>query len=177
MSEDRPDTERFETWARRRGLTPEPTKRGARARGAYRDLETEVDLDVEEYRELGEQGRMAVTRDETVLIRMKPSVDVFDLEVTPEGLTAKIAKLFGGQDIELGDDAFDPVFRIRGRKLGVEKVLGKAARAALLHAHERDIPVGIGEGVVYFRGAPPEDDAVLDSALEAVAAVAAALGA
>lgn len=168
-------TEQFDAWARRRGLTPEPTKTGARARGEYRDLETEVDLHVEEYRELGEQGRMAVTRDETVLVRMKPDVDVHDLQVTPEGLAAKMAKLFGGQDIELGDPVFDPKFLIRGRKAGVESVLTKEARLALLHAHERDIEVCIGDGVVFFRGAPKKDDGFLDSVLEAVAEVAVAL--
>jgi hypothetical protein len=175
MTAQRPSTERFETWAKRRGLTPEPTKTGACARGVYRDLETEVDLEVEEYREANEGGRVSVTRNETALIRMKPDVDVHDLQVTPEGLAAKMSKLFGGQDIQLGDSSFDPEFLIRGRKPGVEKVLTPTARAALLHAHARELDVCIGEGVVSYRGVPAKDDSFLDSALEAVAEVAVAL--
>ena len=48
-------------------------------------------------------------------------------------------------------------------------------RLAPLHAHARGIEVCIGEGVVFFRGAPPKDETFLDSALEAVAEVAVAL--
>jgi hypothetical protein len=175
MTTTGPSTERFDAWARRRGLTAEPTKTGARARGLYRELETEVDFDVEEFREAHEQGRVTVTRNETMLVRMKPDVDVHDLQVTPEGLAAKMSKLFGGQDIQLDDPVFDPAFLIRGRKAGVEKVLSPDARLALLHAHERELDVCIGEGVVSLRCAQPKDDAVLDSALEAVAEVAVAL--
>ncbi len=176
MTSARPNTEHFEAWAQRRGLSIEQTSGGARALGKYRDLPTEVDLDVEEFRELGEQGRVAVSRAEKVLIRMKPGVDVHDLQVTPEGLAAKMAKLFGGQDIQMNDPDFDPLFLIRGSRPGVEKVLGVAARAALIHAHQREIEVCIGDGVVFFKGVPPKDDALFDTVLEAVAEVAVALG-
>jgi hypothetical protein len=110
-----------------------------------------------------------------VLLRMKPDVDVHDLQVTPEGLAAKMSKLFGGQDIQLGDPKFDPGFLVRGRKPGVEKVLTPAARAALMHAHDRGIEVCIGEGLVFFKGPPPKDETYLDSVLEAVAEVAVSL--
>ena len=36
-----------------------------------------------------------------------------ELAVTPEGFGAKVAKVFGGQDVQVGDYAFDKAFRVR----------------------------------------------------------------
>ncbi|MFO0683253.1 MAG: hypothetical protein U0234_14445 [Sandaracinus sp.] len=58
-----------------------------------------------------------------------------DLSVTREGLADMIGKVFGGQDIQVGDAPFDAAFRIRGSSEELARdVLTPGVRAALLEA-------------------------------------------
>lgn len=56
------------------------------------------------------------------------------LSLTREGITAKLGKFFGSQDIKLGDQAFDDHFMVKGTGPGqVKEILSPAARACLLN--------------------------------------------
>ena len=87
-----------------------------------------------------------------------------------------MSKLFGGQDIQLGDADFDPEFLIRGRVPGVEKVLGPVTRKALLVAHAAKHEVCIDDGRVVLRDDDATRDENLDEGLGHLVKVAKALG-
>jgi len=55
------------------------------------------------------------------------------LELAPEGVMSKIGKLFGSQDIVLGEKAFDDRYMVKGtNEEGARKVLVHETRAAML---------------------------------------------
>jgi len=62
-----------------------------------------------------------------------------DLFVTQEGLGAKIAKAFGGQDVDSGDAAFDKAYRVRGPEDVCLSKLVPEARAALLTSAAKNV--------------------------------------
>ncbi len=168
--------ERFRGWAARHDLVLTDTKEGCLIQGEVSGVTVTGELEVKEVREVDETRRMSVQRYETLGLAAKPAVDVADLQVTPEGIRAKVSKLFGGQDIQLGDAAFDPVFLIRGRAPGVEKVLGPETRKALLAAHAAEVEVCIDGGRVVWRDDAPATPEGLDAVLSSLVAVAKAVG-
>jgi hypothetical protein len=55
------------------------------------------------------------------------------LELAPEGLMQKISKLFGAQDIVLGEEAFDKAYMVKGTNdAGAHAVLCAPTRSAML---------------------------------------------
>ena len=55
------------------------------------------------------------------------------VEITREGVIAKIAKLFGAQDIQLGEEAFDRTFLVKGTsERTVRAVLSALVRQEML---------------------------------------------
>lgn len=78
-----------------------------------------------------------------------------DLSVTPEGLMAKLGKVFGGQDIQIGDSTFDGAFIVKcSQPEQAANLLPPPARDAL-HSASRNMPgsgeVGLYEGALHFR--------------------------
>jgi len=68
-----------------------------------------------------------------------------NLEVTREGVIAKISKVFGAQDIALGDEAFDRAFLVKATSEAV-------ARAVLSAEVRREMLAMAAERVVYDDG-------------------------
>ena len=72
-----------------------------------------------------------------------------NVEVTREGVIAKISKVFGAQDIIIGDDAFDRAFLV--------KSTSEAAVRALLSARVRSEMLELGvDRVIYDDGSEHE---------------------
>lgn len=67
-----------------------------------------------------------------------PRVDpYFRLRLTPEGLGTRVAKAFGGQDVQLGDEAFDEAFRIESNDADrALRVFDTLTREMLLRARK-----------------------------------------
>lgn len=167
---------RWQGWATRNGLSLTATKEGYLVQGEVSGVAVTGGIEIVEVREVDEGRRVTVRRSETFALAAKPAVDVADLQITPEGIRAKFSKFFGGQDIELGDAAFDPVFLIRGRAPGVEKVLGSETRKALLAAHAAGVEVGVDGGRVVLRGDATRTGEALDAALAHLVGVARVVG-
>ena len=56
-----------------------------------------------------------------------------DLSLTAQGVMAGVGKLFGAQDIELGDSVFDKKFVVKGKDpRRVSNILSSEARSALI---------------------------------------------
>lgn len=74
----------------------------------------------------------------------------FELHASPEGLGAKLAKAFGGMDIEIGDAEFDRRFRLRGNDPeAARRVFDTMTRDVLVErAAKREFDVV--NGVVHF---------------------------
>jgi hypothetical protein len=69
----------------------------------------------------------------TAVLAALPAPMEGNVEVTREGLFSKIGKLFGAQDIVLGDGAFDRAFLVKGTsELTVRALLSVAACTELL---------------------------------------------
>ena len=72
-----------------------------------------------------------------------------DLSVTREGLADMVGKLFGGQDLQIGEPRFDQAFRIRGSSEALARdVLTPGVRAALLAAVQQHPMVHLDGGAV-----------------------------
>ncbi len=72
-----------------------------------------------------------------------------DLSVTREGLFDTVGKMFGGQDIQIGEPRFDAAFRIRGSSEELARdVLTPGVRAALLAAVQASPMVHLDGGCV-----------------------------
>jgi hypothetical protein len=55
------------------------------------------------------------------------------LELRPQGITQRLGKYFGMQDIEVGDDDFDAAFIIQGsNEKGIREFLAPSVRAAIM---------------------------------------------
>lgn len=69
----------------------------------------------------------------TVAIAVPSAALEGHLEVTREGVLAKLGKLFGAQDIVLGEDAFDRAFLVKGTsELTVRALLRPEVREEML---------------------------------------------
>lgn len=110
-------------------------------------------------------------------VSVQSPIETGNLLVTREGVGSKILKAFGGQDIELGDPAFDPVFRVRSvQPEDVPRVLTPAARAALVHVAQSVPDVEISDNHVRWRGSELQDPALMDLLIPAIAYAASWLG-
>ena len=91
------------------------------------------------------------------------------LKIYPQGMGASIAKLFGAQDFEVGDDRFDALYVVKARPAGLAGEIFRPGRKTEAIAAVRRIgkfvsPPGrplprpaLGErGRVAARGVPPE---------------------
>lgn len=106
-----------------------------------------------------------------------PLVSIGDLALSREGFFASIGKSFGGQDIQVGDPAFDAAFVVRSaNEHAARAVLTPAVCAALLDAQRTlgEVYVESG-GVRSMRQGTASPDTV-DVPLDAVARAAAAFG-
>lgn len=66
-------------------------------------------------------------------VAVPPSPVAVRVELAPEGLMQKLAKIFGAQDIVLGDAAFDKTYIVRGTTVeGARAVLTTPIRAEIL---------------------------------------------
>jgi hypothetical protein len=94
-------------YAHQRGLSYRPGRQGwarvemPRLDGVVDDVRVAVEL----WRDTGEVETMAMAVAEAPLQG--------HLEVRREGLSAKLSKLFGAQDVVLGDEAFDAAFLVK----------------------------------------------------------------
>lgn len=70
------------------------------------------------------------------------------MRVTPEGMWASLKKVFGAQDVQIGEPAFDAAFLIQGQpEAWVREVLGPQARAQLEAVQALGISFGRGKAV------------------------------
>lgn len=109
--------------------------------GSYRGATISLQHDV--WR--GHKGRRHYRHD----LAVRLPVETHDLSVTREGLTDMIGKVFGGQDIQVGDTQFDGAFRVRGSSEGLARsVLTPGVRAALLEGLRQSPQLHLDGGCV-----------------------------
>ena len=115
----------------------------------------------------------------TVAMATPPKPLLGHVEITPEGIGSKLAKLFGGQDLVMGHEAFDKKY--------IVKATQEATARALLDAHvcERLFKIdaarftyddgarGAGGGIVTIERPKVEDrEDALDTMMQLVARMA-----
>ena len=101
-----------------------------------------------------------------------------DLEVSREGFSSKVARLWGAQDLVVGDDPFDRAFVVKATPTALAaELLAADVRAEMLALRADRLTYGNGEHgqrglvVVEFMGVV-EDAGVLDRGLRLVAGLA-----
>lgn len=95
------------------------------------------------------------------------------LRVTKQGVGAFFAKAFGGQDVEVGDAAFDGAFRIEASDPErARRILDYRAQEAIARADLGEVLIEAGEAKFHKKG-QLDDTEVARAALDALASIAA----
>jgi hypothetical protein len=119
----------------------------------------------------------------TALVALPKAPRPGDLELTREGLAAQVTKLFGAQDLVLGDDAFDRAFVVKASSEPfARELLTPQVRAELLALGVSRLAYDAAAGddsvamvVAEIVGIVDQND-TLDRGLRLVAELASALG-
>lgn len=120
---------------------------------------------------IGHKGRRHYRHELSVPIAR----DVGDLVITRETLFESVGKVFGGQDVKVGDSTFDGAFVIKGSdEAKIREILDARVREALLAAQAAMPTVHVEGGRVRFTATGLADPATIVEQLRALAAVAGA---
>lgn len=174
------DTERNDTWTaytNQRGYALLERAPALRIRAEVLGVQVYASEGIERVTTLDENNAMQEADVRRAYVNAAPLMPIGDLAVRGEGFAAKLSKLFGGQDIKVGEPEFDSAFLIRCSQPELApRVLTPNARRALLQARRAVPNLIIAEGRVSWEGNELKDAAQLDALIQAVASVAAALG-
>ena len=106
-----------------------------------------------------------------------PRMHLGDLAISREGFFASVGKVFGGQDIQTGNHAFDRAFVIKSQNEHAARlVLTPAVMHALLTAQSRLADVFVEAGGVRVIHQGTASPATLDAQLDTLARVAVTFG-
>jgi hypothetical protein len=161
------------SYALERGMTHRPGRQGwahvemPRLDGVFEDVRVAVEI---------AQG----TGDyETIALAGIAAPLPGHLEVTREGLVAKLSKAFGAQDVVLGDDAFDRAFLVKSAPADIaHALLPPEVRSEMLALPTTRLAYDDGSEhsqlalVVFALGAVVESPGVLDRMLRVVTTLA-----
>jgi hypothetical protein len=113
----------------------------------------------------------------TMKVQAYPNVPIADLTVSDAGFFSTIGTMLGGQDITIGDSQFDRAYVIRcSDEALARRVLGAAARKAMLEAESTVGDVDIEGGAVVWTAGSTTPGATFDKNVKIVAGVARAIG-
>lgn len=155
------------------GWTAYAQQRGLAMTGSYPTIRLQgardgVAIQISQWTESrgADRGRHRVIVSEVSAPLVAPSGD---LQVYAEGVFAKIGKALGGQDIQLGDPAFDQAFIVRCSNPAMAGALGPNTRGTFLAVKARGHDLRLENGYIHIRG----NELGLAQADDVVAAVAA----
>jgi hypothetical protein len=175
----REKTAEWQAFAGARGLTCSGTWPVLSLSGAVDGIQVSLQqrVEVTHHQHHQHHGRRSSSAQRRVVSELvaRPAVATGDLGVGREGFWDMLGKAFGGQDVQLGDPAFDKMFRVTTSQPAMAPaLLTPAARQALLAAQEVASGLGVAGGAVRWKGGNVKET---ERALElmAVAARAAAL--
>lgn len=176
MRHARKMNERWAEWARTRGLALTGSYPTVHATGTMHGLGVQMVTHVYKHRRHGRRGGSTSTsyKHETIAT---PLMNIGDLTLSREGFFASIGKTFGGQDIVVGNPAFDAAFVVRStNEHAARQVLTPAVCAALLEAQRvlGDVHVESG-GVRTLRNGMATPESV-DQSLDVLARTALTFG-
>lgn len=95
------------------------------------------------------QAESADMPQQTTIMMDLPSRDA--LRVRTEGEWLPIRKLFGAEDVEVGDGPFDAAFQVEGSPAFAKRKLTEAVRGELMRWKEAEASLEMGAGGTFFR--------------------------
>lgn len=133
----------WQQFAQENGLTLTGTYPMVAFHGAWRDVHVRCVTHVHR----GHKGHRHYRHELSVQI----AADVGDLSLSREGMLDKLGKVFGGQDIQVGESTFDSTFLVRGSSESrVRELLGPTVRQALIDATQRYGSLHVAGGAVHI---------------------------